>query len=288
MLKAEAENLENARYLVRADIVIMTESSDDERFWRAVFNYALPQKKITFNNAVQPSSKVAYGKTMCLKYASFTSNHFVLAVDSDFDRILGKPCLSLPYVFQTMTYSWENHYCLASTLDSIYKSVSIDGTPFNFNIFLTKLGGIIYPYIIKLLAAKKEGIRCWSLDAMCSAILSIQPNRKELLNNDGKVLLESISQSLQNWGTELVAPSSTVQDDITELLNNIGITYLNVYMYMQGHCVYDMLQRIGAALTKMPASDFEHQVLFKNLKFGHYPAIKDLVYNIINQLNKCH
>lgn len=28
LLKAEAENLENARFLVRADVVIMTESSD--------------------------------------------------------------------------------------------------------------------------------------------------------------------------------------------------------------------------------------------------------------------
>ena len=284
LLKAEAENLENARFLVRADVVIMTESSDDERFWRAVFNYALPQKRITFNYAVQPSSKMTYGKTMCLKYASLTNSHFVLAVDSEFDRILGKPCLSFPYVFQTMTYSWENHYCLASTLDSIYKSASTGGTPFNFSIYLTKLGSIIYPYIIKLLAAKKEGIRCWGLDTMCSTILSIQPNRKELLNNDGKVLLESISKSLQDWGAELVSPSSTAQDGITESLNNIGVTYLNVYMYMQGHCIYDMLQRIGAALTKTPASDFEHQVLFKNLKFGLYPEINDLVNDIITQI----
>lgn len=284
MLKVEAENLENARFLVHADVVIMTESSDDERFWRAVFNYVLPQKRITFNYAVQPSSKMAYGKTMCLKYASFTNSHFVLAVDSDFDRILGKPCLSLPYVFQTMTYSWENHYCWASTLDSIYKGVSTGGTPFNFNTFLTKFGSIIYPYITKLLAAKKNGIKCWSLDKMCSVILSIQPNRKELLSDDGKLLLKSISESLQKWESELVSPSSTAQDDVIELLNNIGVTYRNAYLYMQGHCVYDMLQRIGAALTLMPASDFEYQVLFKNLKFGHYPEINNLANDIITQI----
>ena len=49
LLKLEAEHLENARFLNRADVVVMTESDEDERFWRAVFNHAVPNLKIMFN-----------------------------------------------------------------------------------------------------------------------------------------------------------------------------------------------------------------------------------------------
>ena len=49
LLKLEAEHLENTRFLNRADVVVMTESDEDERFWRAVFNHAVPNLKIMFN-----------------------------------------------------------------------------------------------------------------------------------------------------------------------------------------------------------------------------------------------
>lgn len=278
-LKAEAENLENARYLNRADIVIMTESSDDERFWKAVFNHSLSGKKVMFNYAVQPSSKGTYGKTICMKYAPFTNKHFVLAVDSDFDRIQGLQYTS--FVFQTMTYSWENHYCWSQSLNSIYKGISTTGRTFEFNVFLTKLGSIIYPYMIKLLAAKKERNKSWTLDAMCSAILSVQPNKEGLLDDDGALLHEAIEDSLQQWASSLASPSSSAQDDIKMSFDNMGIKYDNAYLYMQGHCIYDMLKRIGAALTNQSASDFECQALYHNLKFDKYPEIQTLVNDIV-------
>lgn len=281
-LKAEAENLENARFLNRADIVIMTESSDDERFWKAVFHHSLPLNKVMFNYAVQPSSKGAYGKTICMKYAPFTNKHFVLAIDSDFDRILCKR--QSPFVFQTMTYSWENHYCWSQSLNSIYKGISVNERTFDFNLFFTKLGSIIHPYMKKLLAAKMEKNKKWSLDAMCSAILSIQPNGRGMLDGDGMLLLESIENSLQQWASSLASPSSSAQDNIQKSFDDMGIKYDNAYLYMQGHCIYDLLKRIGAALTNQSASDFECHALYHNLKFDQYPEIKALVNDIVTNV----
>ena len=141
-LKAEAENLENARYLNRADVVIMTESTEDEPFWKAVFLHAMPKTRIMFNYAVQSRQSSSYGKTVCMKYRDFTTPHFVLAIDSDFDRILDEKFPYANYIFHTQTYSWENHYCWIPSLDDWYRSKA-EGEDFSFDTFLTNLSRIL-------------------------------------------------------------------------------------------------------------------------------------------------
>ena len=46
LLKLEAEHLENARFLNRADVVVMTESDEDERFSCSLGIYFLRQQHL--------------------------------------------------------------------------------------------------------------------------------------------------------------------------------------------------------------------------------------------------
>lgn len=92
---------------------------------------------------------------------------------------------------------------------------------FSFNTFLTSLSNTIHPYLVKLLAAKKNNIKGWTLDGMCSKILSILPNRKEYLENDGERLIAEISQSLSIWESGLPgidAVSQTIFDSRSRIV----------------------------------------------------------------------
>ena len=279
LLKLEAEHLENARFLNRADVVVMTESDEDERFWRAVFNHAVPNLKIMFNYAVQSSDKSAYGKTMCMKYVDCTTSHFVLAVDSDFDRFYKSSFPEKEYVFHTVTYSWENHYCWVPALDDWYNGLT-DRMSFSFKIFLTSLSNTIHPYLVKLLAAKKNNIKGWTLDGMCSKILSIQPNRKEYLENDGERLIAEISKSLSIWESGLPGIDVVSQTILIQEAELLGMNYNNTYLYMQGHCIYDLTCRVGAALSGFTVDEFEQKVMQYNLSFERYSEISALTSSI--------
>ena len=56
-------------------------------------------------------------------------------------------------------------------------------------------------------------------------------------------------------------------------LKERGLTESSAYLYMQGHCVYDLLLRIGRFLLDNTQLDFEYEVLKNDIHFGEYPEI---------------
>lgn len=187
-----AQNLENTRVLMRADIVIMTEGEADENFWTAIFNVAVPDRKVMYYFVSQDSSSTSC-KSICLKYKDYTSPNFVLCIDSDFDSILDKSFPDRPFVFHTVTYSWENHYCWSKQLDSILHGIATE-CHFNFDNFISRFSQLIYPYLVKLIAAKRNHLSGWNLDDMCASICKHQLNQKALLENDGANAIIRISK----------------------------------------------------------------------------------------------
>lgn len=149
-----AQNLENTRLLIRADIAIMTEGEADESFWTSVFNVALPNRKVIYYFVSQAPSSTSC-KSICLKYKDYTSPHFVLCVDSDFDSILDNSFPNSPFLFHTITYSWENHYCWSKQLNSLLHGIATE-CQFSFDNFVLGFSHLIYPYLVKLIAAKRN------------------------------------------------------------------------------------------------------------------------------------
>ena len=136
-----------SRRLYHVDAIIHVEDVDDIPFWSAAIKHVNPNKRVKFiaSDINQGGARIT-GKKQCLKYIPYLTNSFLICIDSDFDYLLqDKSICNKPYVLQTYTYSWENHYCYGKALQKRWESINKD---FNFELFITNLNNVIYNPIL--------------------------------------------------------------------------------------------------------------------------------------------
>lgn len=107
---------------------------------------------------------------------------------------------------------------------------------------------------------------------MCSAILGTQPTQKTFFDNDGKAYIEKIAQQLDSWVASHDALPTEFIANMRYTLTSLNITPTNAYLYMQGHCIYDLLLRLGMAMCN-GKYDFKGEALDIALDIGGYDEI---------------
>ena len=274
-----ARNLRSARLLYGVDMIVRVEDKDDIPFWQSMLSTVIPGRKLKFLPCTLSSDGQRHsGKTICMKYVGTLDKHFCICVDSDFDNILQPGLLAAEkYIFQTYTYSWENHYCHIQQLQQQWEKFRI--SDFDFACFISHLSKIIYPPLVALLTAKDKGIKAWSLDAMCSAILSIQPTQKLLLADNGELLCQRIAEKLTKLTEHLKHIDEEDIDAMRHTAETAGLCISNAYLYMQGHCIYNLIHRIGNALSDGKI-DFKAEVLDHVLSTSGYKEVDNIVRDI--------
>jgi len=257
--EAVARNISAGTILARYDICFRVEDKVDIRFWEILLAPYTKQKKVKFFPFVQKGKKRITGKSYIMRHISMASSTYVLCVDSDLDYLLQRPNFDVHhYILQTYTYSWENHHCWHINLQSMWEKWQKNKI-FDFTIFLTSLGDIIYDALVVLLTKKRLKHNGLTLDSMCNIINKNQANRKDDLKNNGAELLSKIRTSYN------ALLNKTTSEDERELtitrqhLLKFGVTSDNAYLYMQGHSIYNLVCRIGKAL--MQDDSFEYQIL---------------------------
>lgn len=257
--EAVARNISAGTILARYDICFRVEDKVDIRFWEILLTPHTKQKKVKFFPFVQKGNKRITGKSYIMRHISMASSTYVLCVDSDLDYLLQRPNFDVHhYILQTYTYSWENHHCWHINLQSMWEKWAKNKN-FDFTIFLTSLGDVIYSALVVLLTKKRLKHNGLTLDSMCNVINKNQANRKDELENNGVKLLNKIRTSYN------ALLNNTTSEDERELtitrqhLSKFGVTSDNAYLYMQGHSIYNLVCRIGKAL--MQDDSFEYQIL---------------------------
>lgn len=273
---AIARNLKSSRFLKRVDVIAYVEDKEDITFWQQTISHSRPGVKVSFIPGDCTGDRVHTGKTICLRYVPYLDRHFIICVDSDFDHFLNPGKLSADkYILQTHTYSWENHYCHIPELQQTWSSLS--SSIFDFSEFISELNSILYPVLTSMLAAKRQRLSQWNLDSLCSEILKTQPNTHELIADNGRKLLETIKTNVDAWASR--QPSVTEVDAMQNEASSVGLTPNTAYLYMQGHCVYDLIHRIGNFLTN-GKMDFRYQVMQNSLSFEGYPQADAIAADI--------
>ena len=280
-----ARYLKASCLLYHVAAMVRVEDVDDIPFWQSVLSATCPGKRFKFLPYSQKGSNThVTGKSYLLKYVSQADSRLLIAIDSDFDYLRGNPKMSAsPYLLQTYTYSWENHYCYAQSLQHQWQTAYDD--PFDFGVFLSNLSQVVYlPLVILLIhkIQKKGGI---TLGLLESRILRHQPNSKALLDDNGSQLLSEIREDVDSRIVKLNKLKQSTLSKYQQAFRRLGLTEENAYLYMQGHCVYDLVSRIGSSLTGDSAG-FKAQVLDKTLQVGGYYEIDRLISDIrkISQL----
>ena len=277
-----ARNLKYTRSLYRVNIVARVESEEDIPFWQYAFSHSRQDLKVKFLPCeIGDGTDVRQrGKTVCMRYAPFLDKHFVICVDSDFDRFTRPGTLTADkFIFQTYTYSFENHHCWGDGLQSIWRNLAI--CDFDFKAFLTDLSRILYSVLIEMLTTKAAKKKAWNLTELCGVILSAQVNRAGVLDNNGRLLLEEIKSNVDNWSSQQIHPTAAACEKMKVEALCLGLTEDTAYLYMQGHCIFDLVLRIGRTLCNRQ-HDFQYEVLMQTITTYKSPEMNLILSDIIN------
>lgn len=269
---AVARNISAGTILAGYDICFRVEDTADIVFWQKLLSPFIRDKKVKFFPFVQNGNKRISGKSYIMKHQSQANASYILCVDSDLDRILDKENFDAEHhILQTYTYSWENHYCWHESLQSSWLSWQ-KNMQFDFTDFLPKLSSVIFDAFVLMLTKKRLVHKGFTLDALCNAIDRVQGNQKESLYNNGEGILSTIGDNINEKLTSSILEADEDVQDTIQRLNELGITSSNVYLFMQGHSVFNLVNRIGKAMMD---ESFEHQVLIPSFSVdASYPELE--------------
>jgi len=143
-------------------IQVFVEDEEDVPFWKAIFS--LCNVKTTVNPASITSQK--RGKEIVLRLANQVGKNMVLAVDSDYDYLLGdsfeksKLINNSPFIFQTYVYSIENFKSLAEIqYQIILEATLLDNDFFDYKEYLEVYSEIIYELFLYSFLYHKENLK---------------------------------------------------------------------------------------------------------------------------------
>lgn len=275
---AIARNLTAGTILAGYDICFRVEDAADIKFWQQLLASSIRSKKVKFFPFVQSGDKRITGKSYIMKHQNQANERYILCVDSDFDYILQKNNFDVNhYILQTYTYSWENHHCWHESLQAAWLPWQ-NNIKFDFSIFLQNLSSVIYHAFVVVLTKKRLAHKGFTLSALCNALDKVQANQKDALLNNGEAVLTAIANNISSKLANVNEESDMEIDSTIQRLTEIGANKTNIYLYMQGHSIYNLVCRIGKALMD---ESFEQQVLMPSFSIhNHYQELEKIESDI--------
>lgn len=278
---AIARNIAAGTILAGYDICFRVEDVADIAFWQKVLTPNTKNKKVKFFPFVRNGLNRITGKSYIMKHQSQANANYILCVDSDLDFILGKADFdSDHYILQTYTYSWENHHCWSKALQLTWVQWQ-KNVEFDFTAFLQALSTVIFDAFVLMITKKRLSHKGFTQDALCNCLDKVQGNQKDALLNNGAGILTNISDNIIS---KLANVEPETNDELQATINRLeqlGVSQYNCYLYMQGHSVFNLVNRIGKALLD---ESFEYQVLIPsfsvNNEYQELEKIKDDVTSL--------
>ena len=242
------------------------EDVEDEMFWNAMLQQVLPGEYNFISHSRSKKGNDTRGCEQCLKYVGCLSKLFFVCIDSDLRNIVGKNQYSAEkFVAQTYAYSWENHLCHAQELQQRFIDVcAAPKLKFDFLQFLSCYSKVLYRALELLVHEEIHGNKDFF-----KKIISVLPKQYRSSNmlNNGEPYCRDLMTALDELEKQI---DTSDLSNVEQLLQNMGITPENAYLYMRGHDVYDLIRNIGEKISE----NFEKDVLQKSFATSGYPEIQ--------------
>lgn len=277
---------EQARYfanvpLIQSGVVasVHLEDGDDKEFWNAMFQSQKPGRYNFITYSRSQKGNATKGCEQCLRYRPYLSKRFFICIDSDMRYLLQETGLEAAnYIFQTYTYSWENHFCEISALKQRFESQCPEKVAtFDFSAFLSEFSKTVYKPLSLLLYCLKNDKPDFN-QRMFSACLPNQCKRIELADN-GKSLIERIAKNFEPYLNSDFAKSVDFEAE-SNYCNALNVNEQNAYLHIRGHNIFDLVAYIGDLLCRGTSVSFKKDVLMNNLPPQTYWQIKKVAEDI--------
>ncbi len=250
-----ALNFAGTAAMNRYTAVVHVEGKTDIIFWNKIFYKYYPRGKFhfiyyskTFKN--DEDSTIASGSTQCLNYKPYLSEKFFICIDSDYRYLQQEEGINIKnYIFQTYTYSIENHYCYAPILNKqLEKASFLKNNFFDFDIFLKNYSNLIYEFFIWQQVLLNEDTGIYSVRVIpFNNIITVKGKIPYWqLKNNGKELLNRIKQKIDKELNKIKVEYNHI--DITKEMEHykqLGVTKDNTYLFIRGHHLMNFVCKIG-------------------------------------------
>lgn len=240
--------------MFRCRAAVHVENKDDIFFWSAVLKHFRPDDRFHFiSGSRNEFGNETSGVTQCLKYYDFLSPDFFICIDSDYRYLLREKGIDVKhFVFQTYTYSFENHHCFAEGLNDVCSRVThLENRVFNFHKFLTEYSRIVYDlFIWHLYFVGADSTIFSKYDFNKHINLANYKSHLIVRDNGGRALDElrsRVEKKNQYFGRRY--PNADLKS-VSQKYEALGLTPDTAYLFLRGHNVYDMISCIGKGVCK--------------------------------------
>lgn len=305
--KQLAVNYRNTARMKRCKAAVHLESDYDKKFWVEVFKHYMPDSSFEYITYSRTMSKTqATGCAACLKYFNLgcLSDEFFICIDSDYRRLLQQEGIDVDhYIFQTYTYSLENHYCYYQNVSNVFGKMGLGNQEFDFKEFFEELSRSFYTLFIHHLISLSENDHLLDTNRFNPLI---QINRSKA-NPDIKTIIADLNKRIQQVLSDL--KGYYTQEKINAMKDqcyNLGLREDNTYLYLRGHNVFDqvvlpIIRKLKAQIEKVNTETYTNQekeiyykrslkgieeYLLEDIHFEKYPEITMIENDIKRYIKK--
>ena len=227
----------NSAVLLKKNGAIYLEGEEDIPFWNFVFMQGTPSSEFEFyynvNLSAANKSEHHSGIGRCIQFFPFTSKQFLVCVDSDYSNLFGSPIPVSDFIFQTHTYSFENHLCFPETIKQLINTTTSVVITNDIQDFINALSPLCYELLTYSVVSehilRDRLFHRHEFDDIFHITNANQP-----LNT----ILATIQQKINVKIASLHYDQAHLDAAILILTNN-NINAANAYFYIKGHAIYD-------------------------------------------------
>ncbi|MGI6231616.1 MAG: DUF4435 domain-containing protein [Prevotella sp.] len=283
----------------RRKVVAYVESYDDVFFWRSILSQFETDR--LYFEVMLPSrlDHLNRGKKAVLMslLAGKTGEDLIACVDADYDYLIqgasetSEEVCHNPYVFHTYAYAIENLQCYAPSLHDVCVAVTLnDKQVFNFEDFFARFSEVIYPlFVWNIWFYRKQKYGAFTLTDFLKVIEvgNVQWNRTEQA-------LGRLRNKVQTKLRQLQRDYPEAKEDWQEMkssLASLGVTTDNVYLYIQGHHLFDkvvvpLLFKVCDRLVRDREQEISRQSVHATQRRNELSCYQNSVTDLTTMLKK--
>jgi hypothetical protein len=277
--------------ITRCEGVAYLEDEEDKIFWKQVFEQFGHQLHYVFYSKIDKNDRTGVQQSLNYKKYACLSRDFFICIDSDFRYLDNEKGLSISdFVFQTYTYSFENHLCYGTGINQqMEKWIGFKQNMFDFKQFFEEYSKVVFPFFLKFFANRNQ----IKLSEFHKVIEIRTESTFPDISMNGATELKLIEK--KNFRPEIEFANETIQKQLSAK----GVGTHNAYLFLQGHFIKHIITHFGKKvkkelekLKKQELVEKEEIVAFfkenprfedileKNIAFGEYTEIQKIEEDI--------
>ena len=265
-------------FIYKVDSIVHVEDEDDIWFWRQILSRYRHGRYKFLPGSKNVQGRYTTGCLQCLKYRYFLTQRFFICIDSDLRYLLDEDISAMQGILQTYTYSWENHCCFAEKLQQRFMDLTGRGEVFDFRIFLIGFSKILYRPFILMLYCERHGISDFNRESF-KRLISIQYRAGFEIDNGQGFMYEFLEKSA-NIINPVISDREIDIEAEEQRYSGKGLVPDNVYLFIRGHAIYNLVNSIGEKICEGSDVDFEQNILKSLLPFDGYDALSKIKKDI--------